>query len=68
MTDLTDLTKKARQVYAHRFEADPNNCPCCCGDGRTDDRRFRADDEVLYTVGEDHNAYPIFRCFCTERA
>jgi hypothetical protein len=57
------LTAKAARLYAHRLAVDPDNCPCCCGDGSTDDSRFGT--IILYVIDEDtHNERPIFRCFC----
>ncbi len=51
--------------YPHRIEASPEHCPVCCGDKRTDDKRFSGG--RLYEVNEGtHNAYWISECLACD--
>ena len=50
-----------RRNDRHRIKADPNTCPVCCGDRKTDDPRYGG--KELYRVEAGSvGSYPIFEC------
>lgn len=61
-----DYHERARLAYPHRYAANPEACPVCCGDRRTTDPAFGTTVVGIMFAGTC-NEHSVFACNACER-